>query len=799
MTECLTGSEMKQLLRGNLPARRAEMAESHLRDCADCRRTLDQMTHWDGVIATAGAPELVNKDSSPTLLRLMSELYERPPDGSNGRQSPVDDSAEGKAESVAIVRAGKIPGYTVQRMIARGGGGTLFEAVDDRLSRTVAIKILHEVDSLDQASRKRFDREARAVAAVDHANIVRLYGVGEREDGVPFLVMEYVAGETLRDWMDALKTPDIRSSVEWVRDVANALTSLHGRGLVHRDVKPSNVLLDRRNGNARLTDFGLVLPEDHDTRLTMEGTLAGTPDYISPEQIRNSHLVDHRTDVYSLGAVLFDAITGQPPFRGLQRMTLLQILHEEPPAPRQLNDQVPRDVETICLKALSKDPSRRYATAADMSEDLEHWLNGRPIQARPVSKVERVWRWSYRNPRIAGLLATVILLLTLGVVGASFAALRIGQARELANIQRDVALETLRAMVFEVNDELESGIVDFDNVQESLLHSALNGLENIPRDDQTRDVVDTTRLGALSRLGAIKYRTNKFSAAEGLCEQAIEIGDLLRSDLRERPLVLDSLAMAHWYLGRSLASQERFAEAIEHLQITEEFDKQLVRRDVSRTMDLMMTETQLIRLLVRTEQWGEAEDVLERAAQTVANLKKFLRDESEEIGLEVQFLRFDVQVGKGEPRVAQQTACDLVQLWSSLELPVEVMFDLDNDLGDSVNRSYLACADNSLDAFRERISELKAYRRLVEDTEIFTDEERAWVESQIDFMKRLTTQMQAPTSTSPRALRAQRTTHFVSSSAPRQLAWHVRSFSVKADHERPRNFPANRCRRRGVS
>src|SRR5581483_6581584 len=221
-----------------------------------------------------------------------------------------------------------------------------------------------------------------AAAALDHPHVVPVHAVANPADGPPYLVMPYVAGPTLRQRIAAEKRLAPREAARLVAEVADGLAAAHALGQVHRDVKPANVLLDEATGRARLTDFGLVrLAERGGT--TLEGVLAGTPEYMSPEQVGAPDRLDARSDVYALGVTLYEALTGEVPFRGAAHMVLQQVLHDDPPSPRRLNDAVPRDLETVCLKALAKEPARRYAGAADFRDDLRRFLGGQPVRARP--------------------------------------------------------------------------------------------------------------------------------------------------------------------------------------------------------------------------------------------------------------------------------------------------------------------------------------------------------------------------------------------------------------------------------
>jgi eukaryotic-like serine/threonine-protein kinase len=395
---------------GSIADEQLDAVAGHVADCSRCEdvlQGLDEESARDSFVASLQSCSL-NVTGVSAVSSGVVEVARRAGRASSSAGSSLSldpGKRYAKRLSEGPVLVGR---FELEAELGVGSFGYVFRARDTELDRTVALKVQRAGSIASDEDVERFLREARSAAQLTHSGIVSLYETGTTDDGVCFLVTEFVEGETLEarqegqslNWQEIGKT---------VAELAEALDYAHGQGVVHRDIKPSNVLIDPA-GKPHIMDFGLARRDTGDATLTSDGRVVGTPAYMSPEQARGeSNSVDARSDLYSLGVMLYEMLTGERPFQGNRRMLLLQVLEADPRPPRQLNDAIPRDLETICLKAMSRTPARRYQSGKELADDLRRYLNGEPILARPLNQFERLWRWSHRYPLATSLFVALLV------------------------------------------------------------------------------------------------------------------------------------------------------------------------------------------------------------------------------------------------------------------------------------------------------------------------------------------------------------------------------------------------------
>lgn len=389
---CPPRDELLALMSGTLTEGAFQRVTQHVETCRECETLLD------GLSSTS--------DPIEARLRGISEQLDR---GHTAIPSALLNMVRSLRTSQSDDQAGRRLGkFELLERLGSGSYGYVYRARDVELGRIVAIKIPRAGSLSSSEDAARFLREARSAAQLTHPGIVALHETGQATDGTYYLVEEFIEGETLSHRLGGVSL-DHTAAAGLIAAVGDAVDYAHRHGVIHRDIKPSNILVDA-DGRPHLMDFGLAKRDSEDASMTQEGEVLGTPAYMSPEQARGeSRRVDERSDIYSLGVVLYESLTGERPFAGSRNLLLLQVLEDEPKPPRQLNPRIPRDLETICLKAMAKSPARRYASVREFVDDLRRYLGGEPIRARPIGPSERLWLWCRRNPIAASLLLTISL------------------------------------------------------------------------------------------------------------------------------------------------------------------------------------------------------------------------------------------------------------------------------------------------------------------------------------------------------------------------------------------------------
>jgi serine/threonine-protein kinase len=436
---------IEKYLSSELPDQEMQDLESHLNHCEDCVERLERHAKTYVLPYSCSKIDGIN-DSGDMKLTDSAEFFLRELKEKSPREVPQS-----------------IDHYRVLRLISSGGHGEVYECLDQKLNRRIALKTIRP-QHLSGRSMQRFQNEARIQAKLSHENIVQLFGFGLSDSDIPYLVMELMEGGTLGHLIQNRPMAP-RKAAMLMEKCARGVAYAHSEGVLHRDLKPSNILLSRikettkwlkKNGDdfnldPKISDFGIAKLFDAGSRITASGAIVGTPNYMSPEQATGGiKSLTAQSDIYSMGVILYECLTGRPPFQSDQVSVTLRMIEEnQPVSPRLIQLGIPRDLDTICLKCLEKEPRQRYKTADDLAEDLNRFIEGKPILARPVPAFQKLWRWCRRNPTLAASLSIASALLVVIAAGGLL----------FAHVQRDLlkqAKSIEKKAVFEANSAVKA-------------------------------------------------------------------------------------------------------------------------------------------------------------------------------------------------------------------------------------------------------------------------------------------------------------------------------------------------------
>jgi serine/threonine-protein kinase len=562
----------------------------HLLECEACCRRARALAAPDAFVEALCQvpPTAATQPPEPCVLDLIDRLRQteglpatlftsRRPGAASADPDTVGDFLAGFDPPDGPEEVGRFAGYRVLGVLGVGGMGAVYKAEQVRPRRLVALKLMAVGAHPGREHLARFRAEAEVAARLQHPHIVPVYEVGEHA-GRPFFSMEYVAGGSLAQKL-ALAALAPRTAAQLLEAVAWAVQHAHAHGVVHRDLKPGNVLLTP-DGTPKVADFGLAkaLPGGVDITgafQTASGAVLGTPNYMAPEQAEGgTAAVGPAADVYALGAILYEMLTGRPPFRAASVLeTLEQVRTHEPIAPRSLNPGCPRDLQTICLKCLEKEPARRYASAGDVADDLGRFLKGEPVRARPVSPLGRLRKWARRKPALAALTAVCgLLAIALGAGGlvhqsrlraalaqaeANAEAAQAQQARADANYRATQKALTSMVNRLESNKRL-AGVPRLQELQRDLLEDALAFYQELLKGEDNPD--PAVRLDAADiyvQTGAMQYLLGRREPAEEAFLRADALLETLPDDYRNRPWALNRRAECCSYLADIAAADGR--------------------------------------------------------------------------------------------------------------------------------------------------------------------------------------------------------------------------------------------------
>lgn len=556
---CVREGDLRAFALGELPAEAADRIVAHLEMCPRCE----------------SAASLLDELADPIIHSLRQAL------GPAHLAATLLAPSLPSADTFAAAPLRRVAGYEILGELGRGGMSIVYKARQPGPDRLVALKMILGGAHAGSEERIRFLAEADAIAQLQHPNVVHVYEVGEH-DGIPFFSLELVRGGNLAQKWGGVPQPP-RQAAELVETLARAVHHAHCRGVVHRDLKPANVLLTEQN-EPKISDFGLAKQERPE--LTATGAVLGTPSYMAPEQAAgDNRTVGPATDVYALGAILYESLTGRPPFQAQTALeTLEQVRFAEPVPPLRLQGKTPRDLNTLCLKCLHKEPHRRYARAEDLAEDLHRFLAGLPVLARPSPIWEHVIKWARRRPAVAGLLASLALVTFVGVALVAWKWREAVQHKDLAERRGEIAEARFREardlvdrMLTRVADKQLTEVPQMTAVRRELLEEALTFYQGFLAERGMDLSVREETARAYGRVGAIQQALGNFERAEEAYQQALASLQRLAEELPDQDNYRHNVAWAHVQLGSLWVQERRFSQAEDAYRIALSIRQALAR------------------------------------------------------------------------------------------------------------------------------------------------------------------------------------------------------------------------------
>ena len=729
--------------------------DTHVSQCNDCMKKLAKLSQSGDTVS------IMNVDHSTDVS-----------DWNQDRIARIAEIAECRLLSEPTVPV--IPGYEIESIVARGGMGIVFKAKQLQANRNVAIKMILRGNFAHPEEVRRFLNEAQAAAQLDHPNIVPIYDVGTHQ-GQQYFSMKFIDGTSLKEKLHAGPLEN-REAATIILRVSRAIEHGHQHGILHRDLKPANVMLDDENW-PYVADFGLakqLASNAEHSEITSTGQILGSPSFMSPEQATGSNAaVDEATDIYSLGATLYNTLTGRPPFQAATVLdTMQQVLSDPPIDLCKLNRAVDLDLETICLKCLQKEPSNRYRNVNALQQELQRYLDGKPILARPVSRVERTFRWCRRNPLTSTLIAGILTSLILGITTATYFAVLATRKAEQASEQTTLALATIETIIDTVQRKLRY-IPGARGIRRELLVNTLSDLEAITEDPQfqSRANHDTAKImvdlgalylevgdkgggnakvqavrhlrraveifddispngsskdpavlldqaRALTELGNVLFYQDQLPAAESCIQQALEISRRLVMIDPENLEFQDRLARTLWTLAECLFQQQRLALAMERAEEALEVAQWVERKE---TIESSLSRVHACQVMIGdiAQQDGDHETAIEYYRTSLATAEDYLQN-FPNTALAYDYLSLSYECLADYWRQAgelEKAKAYGMQMLESLQQAIQI---------DDEDRSYkegLACAYDNLFGIHRELGDLATARSFQQKR----DELDAWL------------------------------------------------------------------------